>query len=107
MCYFWRQECGWNTTHTYGFNAAWKRDPGTFAFPYYHEYWGLSGNTAGITTVAEASEGGGASTTDQHRLDLSEMNSFHQVEASDASFSSFLTDLSKVLDNLKYWVISY
>ena len=101
MCYCRRQECGWNTTHISGFHAAWKRYPGTFALIDGHDYWKLSGKTAGVTTGTGASEGGGASTTDQLRLDLSKLIYRHQGEVSDASFSSLLTDFSKVLEILK------
>ena len=65
-----------------------------------HAYWKLSGITASVTTVTGTSEGGGASILHQLCLDNSEVISCHQVETSDARFSSFLTDFSKVLDNL-------
>ena len=101
MWYFRRQECGWNTTHTYGFHAAWKRDLVTFTLPSDHDYWKLSWKNAGFTTVTGASEGGGEITTDQRRLDLSKVISHHPREASDAIFSSLITDFSKALENLK------
>ena len=90
-----------NNTQTSGFHAAWKHDPGTFALPDYHDYWKLSGKTFGVTTGTGYSEGGGASTTDKLRLALSEVISSHQGEVYDTRFSSFLTELSKVLENLK------
>ena len=99
MCYCCSQEGGWNTTHTFRFNAAWKRDPGTFAFPDDHDYLKLSGKTDGVTTGTGDYEGGGASTKYQNRLALSEVISGHQGYAYDARFSSFLTDFSKVLEN--------
>ena len=101
MCYCRCQECGWNTTHTYVFHAFWKHDPGTFSLPDDRDYWKLSGNIAGVTNVTRAFEGGRAITTYQHRSDLSGLISCHKGEASGEIFSSFLTDFSKVLDNLK------
>ena len=101
MCYFRCQECGWNATHTSVFHANWKRDPGTFAFLSYHDYWKLSGNNVGVATGTGASEGSGAGTQAQRHSDMSGVISSHQVEATDAKFSSFLTDFSKVLGNLK------
>ena len=101
MCYLRRQECGWNTTHTSGFHDAWKRDPGTFALKYEHEYWEISWKSAGVTTGTRAYEGGGASTKDQRCSAIYEVISRHQGDASDARFSSFLTDFSKVLESLK------
>ena len=101
MCYCSPQECGWNTTHTYVFHAAWKRDHGTFVLPDDHDYWKLSGNTAGAATRTGDSEGGGASIPEQRCLDISEVISRYQGEASDASFSAFLTELFKMLGNLK------
>ena len=101
MYYYYCQDCGWNTTHTSVFHAAWKHYPGTFAFPDGYEYWKMSGNTYGVSTVTGASEGGGDSTMDQLHSDLSEVISHHQGYASDASLYSFLTDFSKLLENLK------
>ena len=66
-----------------------------------HDYWKLSGNTASVTTGTGAYEGVGASILDQLLLALSEVISCHQGDTSNARFSSFLTDFSKVLDNLK------
>ena len=88
-------------THTSGFHAAWKRDPGTFAFSTDHEYWKLPGNTSGVTTVSGASEGVRLVIQDQQCLDIYEVVSCHQVEAYDASFYSFLSGLSNVLDHSK------
>ena len=45
MFYFCCQYVGWNVTHTSGFHAAWKHDPGTFSLPIVHDYWKLSGKT--------------------------------------------------------------
>ena len=101
MCYCRCKQCGYNTTHTSGFHAAWKRDTGTFDLPDEHDYWKLSGNTDNVTTGTGAYEGGRANTIYQLNLDISEVVSFHQGDTSDAIFSSFLTDFSKVLDNLK------
>ena len=41
MCYCRRKECGWNTTHTSVFHAAWKRDTDTFDLPDDHNYCNL------------------------------------------------------------------
>ena len=101
MLYLLHQDYGWNNTHTYVFHSAWKRDPGAFAFLYNHEYWKLSGKTGGFETGTESSEGSGVGIPSQHRLALSEVISHHQGDASDAIFSSFLTDFSKVLDKIK------
>ena len=102
MGYFCCQECGWNTTHTYGFYDAWKRDTGNFVLPYDHNYWKLSVKTAGVVTSNRASEGVGQSIKDQHRLAIYEVISCHHGKVSNAIFFSFLTDLSKVLEHLKY-----
>ena len=101
MCYYRRNECGWNDTHTSGIHAAWKRDPGTFYLPADHYYWKLSGRTIGVATGTGASEGIGVSIQAQRHSALSELISRHQGEATDAKFSSLLTNFSKVLDNLK------
>ena len=61
----------------------------------------LSGNTDGVTTGTGASDGGRASTTDQHRLSLYEVFYSHQGKTSNASSYSFLTDFSNILENLK------
>ena len=99
MFYCRRKECGWNDTHTSGFYAAWKRDPGTFSLTTDHDYWKLSGKTVGVATSIGSSEGGGAVNKYQCRLALSEDISRHQGEATDATFSSSLADFSKLLDN--------
>ena len=101
MLYFRRQGFGWNTTHTSVFRAAWNRGHGTFVLPYYHEYWKLSGKTSSLATSTGSSEGGGGIITEKLYLGISEVISRHQGEASYAIFSSFLSDFSKVLDNLK------
>ena len=101
MCYCRCQDYGWNTTHTSGSNAAWKRDNVTFSFPADHAYWNLSGKTDGVETGTVASERGGEGIPPQRRLALPEIISLHQGEDYDAIFSSFLTEFSKVLDNLK------
>ena len=101
MCYFRRKECEWNDTRTYGFHAAWKRYPGTFTLPADHNYWKLSGKTVGVSTCVGASEGSGVGTQAQIRLALSEVILRHQGEANNATFYSFLTELSKVLNYLK------
>ena len=84
-----------------GFHCACKRDTGTFALPAEYNYWKLPRKTVGAANGTGTSEGSGVGTQSQRRSDLSEVILRHQVEATDATFSSFLTDFSKVLDNLK------
>ena len=95
------QDCGWNTTHIYGFHDSWKYDPSPSSFPDDHDYWKLSGKTSSVATGAGASEGSGAVIPSQRHSDISEVISCHEGEVYDSSFSSLLTYFSKVLDNLK------
>ena len=101
MLYCRRQYCGWNTTHNFGVNAAWKHDTGTFVLPYDHDYCKLSRKTADVATSTGASVVGRVRILNQLCSAISEVIYRYQGEASDAIFSSFLTDLYKVLDNLK------
>ena len=101
ICYFCCKECGWNDTHNYGFHDVWKGDSGTFTLSDDHDYWKMSGKTVGVATGTGDSEGNGVGTQSQHCLDLSEVISHHQGEATDATFYFFLADFSKVLDSLK------
>ena len=94
-------ECVWNAPHTSGFHDAWKHYPGPFSLPADHDYWELSGKTFGVTTGTGAYEIRGAGTQSQCCLDLSEVISRHQGEATDATFYSFLNDFSKLFDHLK------
>ena len=82
-------------------DAACKCDPGTFALPDVHDYWNLSGNTVGVATDTESSEGSGAGTQSQRHSHLSEVILRNQGEANDTTFSSFLNDFSKMLYHLK------
>ena len=110
MCYCKRKTCGWNHTHTSGFHASWKRDPSTFSLPSDHDYWKLSGKSvpgSGSSGGSNGGTGGGQSDAGQggalasQRSALSEVISRHQGESADATFSSFLTDFAKVMENLK------
>ena len=69
--------------------------------PSHHHYWNISVKTDGVTTGTGVSEGSETRILSPRCLALSEVISHHQGEASDVSFSSFLDDLSKVLDSLK------
>ena len=101
MWYFHPKECGWNATHTSVFHADWKRDPGNFPLTAYHDYYKLSVKMFDVATDTGASKGSGVVTQSQRLFALSEVISRHQREATDATFSSLLTDFSKVLNNLK------
>ena len=101
MCYCHRKDCGWNATHTSRFHAAWKSDYGTFVLTSDHDYWKLSRKTICVATGTGSSEVSGVGTQAQRRLDLYEANLLHQGDATDATFSSFLTEFSNVMDNLK------
>ena len=107
MCYCRCKECGWNDTHNSGFHAACKSDPGTFALPDDHGYWKPSRKNIGVSTGTGDSEGNGLVLKSKRRSDLSEVVLQNQGEVTDETFYYFLTDFSKVLDNLKEWGISY
>ena len=72
------QDCGWNTTHIYGFHDSWKYDPSPSSFPDDHDYWKLSGKTSSVATGAGASEGSRAVIPSQRHSDISEVISCHE-----------------------------
>ena len=101
MCYCKKSSCGWNKTHTSGFHAAWSREPDSFVLPNDHDFWKHSGQQPGNTSGSGASQGGGANVSAAGRSALAQIISTHQEETTDSSFSAFLSDFSKVLENLK------
>ena len=78
-----------------------KRDTGTLALNSEHDYWKLSGKTVVVAIGPGSYYGSRAGIQSQLRSDLSKVISLHQGDATDETFSSLLTDFSKVLDNLK------
>ena len=101
---------GWDNTHTYGFNVECHHDPSAFCLPVYHYHWKFSGTAPNHGTTDDSSVGGGTQGRNigsKHTSSISELIQRHQVESSKSNFTSFLSNLSELMDSLKLLGMAY
>ncbi len=88
--------CGWNTTHTTGFNCSYKDDPANFSLPTTHVYWTKSGKSpptngrgAPAPDVAAPPVASAASSISSR---INPVITQYQTRTDDSEFNSFLAD---------------
>ncbi len=98
--------CGWNTTHTTGYQDKWIDDPKSFSLPATHLFWSKSeknppeGGGGGSTTPTAAITTTAASVTSGSSLSLrvGPLIAQYKTNTEDGQFASFLSDFEWVLN---------
>ena len=100
------KSCGWNTTHTTGYQDKWVVDSKSFSLPATQLFWSKSGNNppegggGGSTTPTAATTSTAASVTSGSSLSsrVGPLIAQHKTNTEDGQFASFVADFERVLN---------
>ncbi len=96
------KSCGWNTTHTTGFQGSYVKDPALFFLPATHLFWTKSGKSpsekgcgASAPAVAISPVASAASLLSSW---MGPLIAQYQTRSDDSEFSSFSGDFQRALN---------
>ena len=109
MCFCKRGSCGWNTTHTSKFHAAWSKNKGSFSLPATHEFRkktapadDSSGINSSLSSTGTGGSAGGATGAvvgamagfvAPNKEKTKEILEHYMKNSDDSDLSSFASDL--------------